>query len=40
MIPSILIVLEQLPLNANGKTDRKHLSTAQFLSLADGDHID
>jgi hypothetical protein len=33
MIPSIFIVLEQLPLNANGKIDRKRLPSPNFSSL-------
>ncbi|UJR24336.1 hypothetical protein I4U23_027303, partial [Adineta vaga] len=32
MIPSFFIILEQLPLNANGKIDRKHLPSPQFPS--------
>jgi hypothetical protein len=33
MIPSIFIVLEQLPLNTNGKIDRKRLPSPGFSSL-------
>ncbi|CAF3360523.1 unnamed protein product [Rotaria sp. Silwood2] len=33
MIPSMFIVLEQLPLNANGKLDRKRLPTPNFTAL-------
>ncbi|CAF2998478.1 unnamed protein product [Rotaria sp. Silwood2] len=33
MIPSMFIVLEQLPLNANGKLDRKRLPTPNFAAL-------
>ncbi|CAF1312241.1 unnamed protein product [Adineta steineri] len=32
MIPSIFIILEKLPLNANGKIDRKRLPSPDFLS--------
>ncbi|MER2513276.1 MAG: non-ribosomal peptide synthase/polyketide synthase [Nitrosomonas ureae] len=32
MIPSAIIVLESLPLNANGKVDRKRLPEPEFLS--------
>ncbi len=40
MIPSKFIVLEQLPLNPNGKTDRKRLPIPQFSSYssASNDH--
>ncbi|CAF1344799.1 unnamed protein product [Adineta steineri] len=34
MVPSIFIVLEKLPLNANGKIDRKNLPMPDFSSLA------
>ncbi len=43
MIPSIFIVLEQLPLNANGKIDRKRLPSPDFsqnLSIHVGNHIE
>ena len=33
MIPSIFIVLNELPLNANGKVDRKRLPSPDFSSL-------
>jgi tyrocidine synthetase-3 len=33
MIPSIFIILEKLPLNANGKIDRKRLPSPDFSSL-------
>jgi hypothetical protein len=33
MVPSIFMVLEKLPLNANGKIDRKHLPSPDLLSL-------
>jgi hypothetical protein len=33
MIPSIFILLKELPLNANGKVDRKRLPEPHFLSL-------
>ena len=35
MVPSMFIVLEQLPLNANGKLDRKRLPTPNFLTPTD-----
>ncbi|CAF0980449.1 unnamed protein product [Adineta steineri] len=35
MIPSIFIVLDKLPLNQNGKIDRKHLPTPNFSSSTD-----
>ncbi len=34
MIPSIFIVLDQLPLNTNGKIDRKRLPTPSFSQLS------
>ncbi len=34
MIPSIFMVLEKLPLNANGKIDRKNLPTPQFTAIS------
>ncbi|CAF1166800.1 unnamed protein product [Adineta steineri] len=34
MVPSIFIVLEKLPLNANGKIDRKNLPVPDFSTLA------
>jgi len=34
MIPSMFIVLDQFPLNANGKIDRKRLPTPNFSSLS------
>ncbi|CAF4044383.1 unnamed protein product [Rotaria sp. Silwood2] len=34
MIPSMFIILEQLPLNANGKVDRKRLPIPDFSSLS------
>ncbi|CAF1063333.1 unnamed protein product [Adineta steineri] len=34
MVPSIFIVLEKLPLNANGKIDRKHLPIPDFSVFA------
>ena len=34
MVPSMFIVLEQLPLNANGKLDRKRLPTPDFSRLS------
>ena len=34
MVPSVFIVLEQLPLNANGKLDRQRLPTLDFSSLS------
>ncbi|CAF4261686.1 unnamed protein product, partial [Rotaria sordida] len=40
MIPSIFIVLEKLPLNANGKADRKRLPAPQFSSLTNIDQTD
>ncbi|CAF3262552.1 unnamed protein product [Rotaria sp. Silwood2] len=33
MIPSMFVVLDHLPLNANGKVDRKHLPIPDFSSL-------
>jgi non-ribosomal peptide synthetase-like protein len=33
MIPSIFIILDKLPLNANGKIDRKHLPIPQFSTI-------
>ncbi|CAF3923978.1 unnamed protein product, partial [Adineta steineri] len=35
MIPSVFIILEKLPLNANGKVNRKLLPPPSFLSLTD-----
>ncbi|CAF1139561.1 unnamed protein product [Adineta steineri] len=35
MIPSIFIILEKLPLNPNGKIDRKHLPSPEFSSSTD-----
>ncbi|CAF4502881.1 unnamed protein product, partial [Rotaria sp. Silwood2] len=35
MIPSIFVVLNNLPLNANGKVDRKRLPSPDFYSLGD-----
>jgi acetyltransferase-like isoleucine patch superfamily enzyme len=40
MVPSIFVVLEKLPLNANGKIDRKLLPTPQLSTLSDSDHTD
>jgi hypothetical protein len=34
MVPSLFIVLEQFPLNANGKLDRQRLPTPNFSLLA------
>ena len=34
MIPSIFIILDKLPLNANGKIDRKLLPPPQFSHLS------
>jgi aryl carrier-like protein len=34
MIPSIFILLDKLPLNANGKIDRKHLPPPSFSHLS------
>jgi aryl carrier-like protein len=33
MVPSLFIILEKLPLNANGKIDRKRLPTPNFSTL-------
>ncbi|CAF4006926.1 unnamed protein product, partial [Adineta steineri] len=35
MIPSFFIILDKLPLNPNGKIDRKHLPSPDFLSSTD-----
>ncbi|CAF3873126.1 unnamed protein product [Adineta steineri] len=35
MIPSFFIILDKLPLNPNGKVDRKHLPPPNFSSLTD-----
>jgi hypothetical protein len=40
MVPSLFIILEKLPLNANGKIDRKRLPTPQFSSPTQADHTD
>ncbi|CAF4034843.1 unnamed protein product [Rotaria sordida] len=40
MIPSIFVVLEKLPINANGKIDRKLLPASQFSSLTNIDQTD
>ena len=32
MVPSAIVVLERLPLNANGKVDRKLLPEPEFIS--------
>jgi hypothetical protein len=37
MIPSIFMVIEKLPLNANGKIDRKHLPPPSFSHMASRD---
>jgi hypothetical protein len=34
MVPTLFIVLEQFPLNANGKMDRKRLPTADLSNLS------
>ncbi len=39
MIPSIFIILDKLPLNVNGKIDRKHLPTTQFSAMTQTDHM-
>ncbi|CAF0893972.1 unnamed protein product [Adineta steineri] len=41
MIPSIFIILDKLPLNPNGKIDRKHLPPPNFSSSTDniGDNV-
>ncbi|CAF1496030.1 unnamed protein product [Adineta ricciae] len=40
MIPSLIIVLEQFPLNPNGKLDRKLLPTPDFSAITDCQRID
>jgi acetyltransferase-like isoleucine patch superfamily enzyme len=40
MIPSIFIVLKQLPLNANGKIDRKRLPSPNFSVVRNTEHTD
>ncbi|CAF1342732.1 unnamed protein product [Rotaria sordida] len=40
MIPSIFVVLEKLPINANGKIDRKLLPAPQFSLLTNIDQTD
>ncbi|CAF3917459.1 unnamed protein product [Rotaria sordida] len=40
MIPSLFIILDKLPLNANGKIDRKLLPAPQFSSLTNIDQTD
>ena len=38
MVPSVFMILEKLPLNANGKIDRKQLPTPQFSATTRTDH--
>jgi hypothetical protein len=40
MVPSIFIVLDQLPLNANGKVDRKRLPKPDFSTLSSSSRND
>ena len=40
MIPSIFIILDKLPLNTNGKVDRKQLPPPHFSSTHLTDHVE
>ena len=40
MIPSMFIILDKLPLNANGKTDRKLLPSPDFTVVGNADYTD
>jgi acetyltransferase-like isoleucine patch superfamily enzyme len=40
MVPSMIIILDQFPLNSNGKLDRKQLPQPDFSALSESDDVD